>query len=303
MSAGCAAREAPRAHPRGGAVRIATRGSALALAQARHVAELLGGGQLVEVVTRGDRRRDVDDKREWVAEIEDALARGEADLAVHSAKDVPAQLPDGFVVAGVPARASAFDALCGAPGLDALAPGARVGTSSLRRAAALCALRPNLDVVELRGNVDTRLRKLAAGECDAAVLAEAGLHRLGRADAIGAVLREIVPAAGQGALLIEARTDDRAARAAAGAISDAVAERTLAAERSVVRALGADCHTPMGAHCAALDGGGLRLRAFVGAVDGSAWVRDELDGDEPAALGAAVAQRLLAAGAGELLRA
>jgi hydroxymethylbilane synthase len=281
-------------------VRIATRASALALAQARHVAALLGGGQLVEVVTSGDRHRDVDDKREWVTEIEEALARGEADLAVHSAKDVPAELPDAFVIAGVPERASAFDALCGAPGLDALAPGARVGTSSLRRAAALRALRPDLEVVALRGNVDTRLRKLASGECDAAVLAEAGLRRLRREDAIGAVLTEIVPAAGQGALLLEARADDRAALQAASAIGDPAAARTLAAERSVVRALGADCHTPMGAHCSLVEDG-LLLRAFVGAVDGSAWVRDELSGAEPVALGEAVAQRLLAAGAGAYL--
>jgi len=285
-------------------LRIATRGSALALAQARHVAELLGGAHLVEVVTSGDRRRAVDDKREWVAEIEEALARGEADLAVHSAKDVPAELPEGFAIAGVPPRASPYDALCGAGSLAALPARARIGTSSLRRAAALRALRPDVAVVELRGNVDTRLRKLAAGECDAAVLAVAGLHRLGRADAIGAVLEEVVPAAGQGALLVETREDAHEVRRAVRLVGDPAAERTLAAERALVAALGADCHTPVGAHASAAPDGRLALRAFVGRVDGSAWVADELDGfGDPVALGEAVAQRLLAAGAGEMLRA
>lgn len=282
-------------------MRLATRGSALALAQARHVAELLGGAEIVEVVTSGDRRRNVDDKREWVAEIEEALARGEADLAVHSAKDVPAVLPAGFVLAATPPRAAAGDALCGAPSLEALAPGARVGTSSLRRAAGLRAARPDLDVVELRGNVDTRLRKLHEGACDAIVLALAGLQRLGREDEAGCVLEELVPAAGQGALLLEAREDDAQARAAAERIGDAAALRCLNAERALVRALGADCHTPVGAHATVGDAGRLHLRAFVGRVDGSAWVRDELDGDDPVALGEEVAQRLLGAGAGEML--
>jgi hydroxymethylbilane synthase len=282
-------------------VRIATRGSALALAQARHVADLLGGAEIVEVVTSGDRRRAVDDKREWVLEIEEALERGEADLAVHSAKDVPATLPDGFVVAGVPPRASPFDALCGAGSLAELPEGARVGTSSLRRAAGLRALRADLDVVELRGNVPTRLRKLAEGECDAAVLALAGLQRLGREDDAGTVLDELVPAAGQGALLLEARAGDDETRVAAHAITDPEAARTLSAERSLVLALGADCHTPVGAHATVLPDGRLRMRAFVGKVDGSAWVRDELEGPDPAELGAEVAARLLAAGAAEML--
>jgi hydroxymethylbilane synthase len=282
-------------------VRIATRGSALALAQARHVAQLLGGAELVEVVTSGDRRRDVEDKREWVAEIEEALERGEADIAVHSAKDVPAHLPEGFSIVGIPERADPFDALCGAPSLDALPEGARVGTASLRRAAALRAHRPDLEVVELRGNVDTRLRRLQEGRYAAIVLAVAGLQRLGRADAIGGVLHEVVPSPGQGALLLEARSDHAEARAAAARITDAEATRQVTAERALVRELGADCHTPVGAHAELRDGEGLHLRAFVGAVDGSAWVADELDGTDPEALGAEVARRLLAAGAGELL--
>jgi hydroxymethylbilane synthase len=282
-------------------MRIATRGSALALAQARHVADLLGGADLVEIVTSGDRRRDVDDKREWVTEIENALAAGEADLAVHSAKDVPAELPEGFALAGAPARAQPWDALVGAGSLDALPEGARVGTSSLRRMAALRAARPDLDVVELRGNVDTRLRKLADGEADAIVLALAGLQRLGRADAVGCVLTDVVPAPGQGTLLLETRLDDGPMREACAAVSDHPTMRTLACERALVRELGADCHTPMGAH-ATLDGDTLTLRAFVGRVDGSEWLRDELTGEDPEQLGAEVARRLLAAGAEGMLR-
>jgi hydroxymethylbilane synthase len=286
-------------------MKIATRGSALALAQARHVAELFApthpGAELVEVVTSGDRRRDVDDKREWVAEIEDALAAGDADLAVHSAKDVPAELPEGFALAGAPLRADPWDALCGADSLDALPAGARVGTSSLRRTAALRAIRPDLELVELRGNVDTRLRKLADGEADAIVLALAGLQRLGRADAAGCVLTDIVPAPGQGTLLRETRLDDGEMREACAAISDHDTMRALACERALVRALGADCHTPVGAH-ATDDGTVLTLRVFVGRVDGSEWLRDELTGEDPEALGAEVAERLLSAGAEAMLR-
>ena len=282
-------------------MRIATRGSVLALAQARQVAELLGGAELVEVVTSGDRRRDVDDKREWVAEIEDALAAGEADLAVHSAKDVPAELPEGFALAGAPARAQPWDALIGADSLDALPEGARVGTSSLRRTAALLAARPDLEVVELRGNVDTRLRKLADGEADAIVLALAGLQRLGREDVVGCVLEDVVPAPGQGTLLLETRLDDGPMREACAAISDHATMRALTCERALVRALGADCHTPVGAH-ATVEGEAITLRVFVGRVDGSEWLRDELRGEDPEALGAEVAQRLLSAGAEGMLR-
>jgi hydroxymethylbilane synthase len=282
-------------------LRIATRGSALALAQARQVAELLGGAELVEIVTSGDRHRDVDDKREWVTEIEDALAAGDADLAVHSAKDVPAELPEGFALAGAPARAQPWDALIGADSLDALPNGARVGTSSLRRTAALKAARPDLEVVQLRGNVDTRLRKLAEGEADAIVLALAGLQRLGRDDAVGCVLTDLVPAPGQGTLLLETRLDNGPMREACAAISQHETMRALACERALVRELGADCHTPVGAH-ATVDGEALTLRVFVGRVDGSEWLCDELAGEDPEALGAEVAQRLLSAGAEGMLR-
>jgi hydroxymethylbilane synthase len=279
-------------------VRIGTRASALALAQARQVARLLGHGhELVEVVTAGDRGEPASDKERWVRELDAALLDGRIDCAVHSAKDVPAQLPEGIVIAAVPARADPRDALCGARTLAGLAKGARVGTSSLRRTAQVRALRDDLAVVELRGNVDTRLRKLEDGDYDAIVLAAAGLERLGRDDA-GAPLDELVPAAGQGCLAVTTRTGEESLVAA---IDDAPSARALAAERALVRALEADCHTPVGAHARVLASETLRLRAFVGAADGSAWLRDELDGSEPERLGAAVADRLLSVGAREVL--
>jgi hydroxymethylbilane synthase len=282
-------------------VRLGTRGSALALAQAREVAAALGGDvELVTITTSGDRDRARGDKERWVREIDAALLRGDVDVAVHSAKDVPARLADGIVIAAVPARADPRDALCGAASLDALRNGARVGTSSLRRAAQLRALRDDLELLELRGNVDTRLGRLRAGDYDAIVLARAGLDRLGRGAEATAVLDELVPAAGQGTLAITVRADDDAARAAVAAVTDAHTERCLAAERALVRALEADCHTPVGAHAVAEDGR-LRLRAFVGAPDGAMWVRDELSGDDAEALGAEVARRLRAAGADEVL--
>jgi hydroxymethylbilane synthase len=281
-------------------VRLGTRGSALALAQARAVAEALGGAELVTITTSGDRDRARGDKERWVREIDAALLRGDVDLAVHSAKDVPAQLADGLVIAAVPPRADPYDALCGARSLNDLDEGARVGTSSVRRAAQLHALRDDLDVRELRGNVDTRLGRLAAGDYDAIVLARAGLDRLGRGAEATGVLREMIPAAGQGALAVTVRVDDGAALEAVARVSDATAQRCLTAERALVRALEADCHTPVGAH-ATLDEGALVLRAFVGAPDGAAWLRDELSGDDPEALGAEAAARLRAAGADEVL--
>jgi hydroxymethylbilane synthase len=282
-------------------VRLGTRGSALALAQANAVAGALGGAELVTITTSGDRDRAHGDKERWVREIDAALLRGDVDLAVHSAKDVPAELAEGIVIAAVPPRADARDALCGAVALEALRPGARVGTSSLRRAAQVRALRDDLDVAEVRGNVDTRLGKLAAGEYDAIVLALAGLERLGRADAADATLDGMVPAAGQGALAVTVRADDGAARIAVERISDDATFACLAAERALVRALEADCHTPVGAHATTGGDGDLTLRAFVGRADGSMWLRDELSSADPEALGAEVAARLRAAGADEVL--
>ena len=281
-------------------IRLGTRGSALALAQARWVAERLPSAQLVPITTAGD-RGSRDDKSRFVKEIEEALLAGEVDLAVHSAKDVPGELPEGLSIVGVPAREDPLDALCGAASLDSLREGAVVGTSSVRRRAQLLAQRPDLSVRELRGNVDTRLRRLAEGRFDAIVLARAGLIRLGRGHE-GAPLDGLVPAPGQGCLVLEARSDDEAAREAAAALTDGDALAALTAERAVVTALEATCNTPIGAW-ARHDGARLHLTAFVGLPDGSHWIRDDFAGDasDPAALGREVALRLEAAGARDLL--
>jgi hydroxymethylbilane synthase len=291
-------------------MRLGTRASALALAQARLVVDRLEIGQqgdveIVPIVTRGDRGADGEDKSRWVGELESALARGEIDLAVHSAKDLPGELADGLALVAAPARAGAEDVLCGASALEQLAPGARVGTSSIRRIAQLRAAREDLEPVAMRGNVDTRLSKLARGDFDAIVLARAGLQRLGREHDVGALLdpARFVPAPGQGTLALQARVDDTAAREALAAICDAESFACLLAERALARALDASCHTPLGAHAAICEGS-MRLRAWVGMPDGSAWAADELAGDagDPETLGRAVAERLELAGAGEILR-
>jgi len=285
-------------------IRLGTRGSALALAQARFVADRLPGEvEVVPITTSGDRRRAGGDKSRFVKEIEEALLANEIDLAVHSAKDVPAELPDGLAIVGVPEREDPRDAICGAASLDELGEGARVGTSSLRRRAQLLAARLDLEVAELRGNVDTRLRKLADGGYDALVLASAGLARLERGGEGSPIPPELLtPAAGQGCLALEARAGDEAAADAADALTDRDALVCLTAERALVAALDASCRTPVGGHASLVDGR-LVMSAFVGLLDGSAWVRDKLEGNsaDPAALGAEVARRVLSAGGAELL--
>jgi hydroxymethylbilane synthase len=282
-------------------LRVGTRGSALALAQARWVAHRLEHAEIVEIVTSGDRARATGDKSRWVDTIEAALVAGEIDLAVHSAKDVPGALADGCAIVATPPRASAADVIVrradparagrdAAASLTGLPEGARVGTSSLRRRAQLLSVRPDLDVVELRGNVDTRLRKLDAGEVDAIVLAAAGLERLGLEREVSPL--DFVPAPGQGTLAIEARADDERVRSAVGAVHHATTFAHLEAERAAVRVLGATCHTPVGIY--ARDG---TIHGFVGLPDGSAWVADELPGSD----GEALARRMISAGAGALL--
>ncbi len=287
-------------------MRLGTRRSALALAQAQQVAELLGGAEIVPIATSGDRERPpVDDKSRWVHELEQALLRDEIDLAVHSAKDVPATMPEQLAILGVPARAPAADALCGRALTD-IPAGGRIGTTSLRRRAQLLALRPDVEVAALRGNVDTRLRRLHDGDYVAVALALAGLRRLGRENEATEIFDTsvIVPAPGQGALALQGRAGDPATTAAAAAISDRGARCTLLAERALVRALQADCHTPLGAHAVlGPEPDQITLTAWVGLPDGSEWIRDQLaapttDGQE---LGETVAQRLLGAGAAELL--
>ena len=286
-------------------IRIGTRGSALALAQARWVADRIEGEtELVTITTAGDRGAAVEDKSRWVSELERALLADEIDVAVHSAKDVPAELAPGLELVAIPERADPRDVICGAASLRELAPGARVGTSSLRREAQIRAARNDLDVVPIRGNVDTRLRKLAEGEFDAIVLAAAGLERLGhepapRAEsaepAVG-ILDELVPAAGQGALAIEARHGDWPL----DGLSDPQTTACVRAERDLTRALEASCNTPVGAHARAAGEHELQLEAWVGRPDGSAWIGDRVRG--PAAeVGRVCAERLLSVGVRELL--
>lgn len=321
------------------ALRLATRGSALALAQAKLVAGMLEAAEpglaveLIEVRTSGDERPAgvaatrsggsgpavspapaelaaagrPSDKSRFVKEIEDALLGGRADLAVHSAKDVPGELPDGLAIVGVPARADPRDALCSAvPSLADLPAGARVGTSSLRRRAQLLAARDDLDVRELRGNVDTRLRRLAEGDFDAIVLAHAGLLRLGRDEGAPIASADMIPAPGQGCLALEARADDARAADLAARLTDRGALLRLTAERTVTAALDATCQTPIGVHAElGEDGGAIALETFVGVPDGSAWIRDRVDGtaESPSEVGRLAAERLLAAGAEDMLAA
>jgi hydroxymethylbilane synthase len=275
-------------------IRVGTRGSALALAQARWVGERLGTSyELVRVEASGA----VGDKSRWVSGLERALLAGDVDVAVHSAKDVPAELCAGLELVAIPEREDPRDAICGAASLGVLAAGARVGTSSLRRAAQIRAARSDLEVVEVSGNVDTRLRKLAEGQVDALVLAVAGLRRLGRDDAVDGVLDELVPAAGQGALAVEARSGG----VSVDGLADADATACVLAERELTRALGASCNTPVGAFARVVGTGGeLELTAWVGRADGSAWITDRLCG-VASGLGACVAERLLLCGAAELL--
>ena len=282
-------------------MRIATRGSALALTQARWVADRLGGAELVEAISDGA----AGDKARFVRGVEKVLLDGGAEIGVHSAKDLPGEMPDGLEIASVPEREDPADVWIGAGrSLDEVPQGARVGTASLRRRAQLLAARPDLRVEELHGNVDTRLRKLEEGGLDGIVLAAAGLRRLGREAEIGFTIpvATMVPAAGQGALALQARTADVETGDTAAAINDLEAMRELTAERTVVALLEATCASPVGAH-ARVEGPSIAIDAFVGLPDGSEWVRDRLEAsaEEPALAGAELVQRLLAAGAREIL--
>jgi hydroxymethylbilane synthase len=282
-------------------IRIATRGSKLALTQAGMVAELLGGAELVEASADNE----PGDKSRFVRGVERALLAGEAEVGVHSAKDLPGEMAAELEIAAVPPREDPADAWIGAGSSLADAPeGARVGTASLRRRAQLLAARPDLRVEELHGNVDTRLRKLAEGELDAIVLAAAGLRRLGREDEIGFRIpfETMVPAPGQGTLVLQVRAGDEDTTAAVSGIFDLDTARELTAERAAVRLLDASCTTPVGVF-ARVEGQGLEVEAFVGLPDGSEWLRDRIEADasEPAAAGVLLAERLLSAGARDLL--
>lgn len=286
------------------------------------MANAVGDAELVTITTSGDEGQPLHDpgpaatragpvgsagdKARFVREIERALIDGEIDLAVHSAKDLPVELPAGLTLAGVPPRELPADAWIGAGrALAEIPAGTRVGTSSVRRRSQLLAARPDIEVVPLRGNVDTRLRKLAEGECDAIVLAAAGLHRLGRDGEIAFALgpSELTPAAGQGALAIEAREGDERALAAAAAITNPRALVELTAERAVVRGLEADCDTPVGVVSIRSAEHELTLVGYAGAPDGTEWVRESVVGDpsQPVALAEALVEKLDGAGAREAL--
>jgi hydroxymethylbilane synthase len=281
-------------------IRVGTRGSALAVAQASWVAALLDDAELVTITTSGDRGEALGDKSRWTSALESALLAGEIDIAVHSAKDVPGAIAEGTVIAAIPERQDPRDALCGTAEFASLGSGARVGTSSIRRAAQLRALREDIEIVELRGNVDTRLRKLAEGEVDALVLAYAGLIRLGRAAEAACVLGATVPAPGQGALLVQARAGDEQTLATLATINDEEAERCVMSERALASYLNATCNTPLGASAVPASGTEVTLKAWIGLPDGSHWIADDLTGP-PQHLPTAMAERMIAAGARELL--
>jgi hydroxymethylbilane synthase len=287
-------------------VRLATRGSPLARRQAALVADLLTGAdpgvrvETVVVSTEGDRRADVPLDRiggqgVFTKEIQTAVLEGRADVAVHSAKDLPSQTPGGLVLAAVPERADARDALVGST-LSDLPPGGVVATGSARRRAQLANLRPDLGFVELRGNMDTRARRAEEGSVGAVVVAKAAFDRLGWSERIAQVLpvSMLLPQAGQGALALECRADDAASAALLAAVDDRAGHCTLAAERALLAALGADCSVPVGAWAEPLDGGRLRLDGLLASGDGRVVIRAALEGDDddPVALGRRLARHL-----------
>jgi hydroxymethylbilane synthase len=296
-------------------LRIGSRGSKLALWQSNHIAALLRAqGHTVDIQiiqTTGDKITDValakvGTKGMFTKEIEEALAAGEVDLAVHSLKDLPTELPPGFEIAAVPKRENPLDAFLSAnfASIEALPPGSRIGTSSLRRQAQLMALRPDLDVHPLRGNVDTRLRKLEAGEYAAIILAAAGVNRLG----LTQLMRQIIPAdamcpaAGQGALGIEIRQGDATTGEQLAFLDDPAARATTTCERALLNAMGGGCQVPVGAF-AEVGEGGLRLRAVVAHPDGTKVLREAQTGSDPLRLGEEVGKELLRRGGSAILEA
>ena len=299
-------------------VRIGTRGSQLALRQAEEIAAGLRRAwprievELVPIRTSGDRLAtahlaEVGGKGLFIQEIDDALREGRVDLAVHSLKDLPGERPRDLVLAAFPRREDPRDVLVGATpiSMDALPTGARVGTSSLRRSVQLLARRPDVAAMPIRGNVDTRLRKLRQGEYDALLLAAAGLRRLGLLDATATLLEpdEMLPAVGQGTLGVETRADDGEILALAEPLTDGETRTATLAERAFLEAVGGTCTTPLAAY-ARRAGNRLRLDAFVATPDGARVMRDGEAGDPeaPEALGRRLAARLLAAGAEAIIQ-
>src|SRR5581483_1723954 len=295
------------------ALRIGSRGSQLALWQANHIASLLkANGHHVEIEiirTTGDKIADialsqVGTKGMFTKEIEEALAEGRVHLAVHSLKDLPTEVTPGFELAAITRREDPRDVLLSRDhrGLNQLPQGARVGTSSLRRQAQLKALRPDLQIHPLRGNVDTRLRKLSEGAYDAIILAAAGLNRLGKTELVKQVIpAEIMcPAAGQGALGIEIRAGDEATRDYLAFLDDADARATTTCERALLNKLGGGCQVPIGASAKVKDGR-VYLEAVVAYPDGRKVLRESRNGDDPIELGEAVGDTLLRRGGNAIL--
>jgi len=298
-------------------IRIATRKSELALWQARHVAEQLallpevGAATLVPLSTRGDENLDkslqkIGGKGLFIKELEVAMQAGTADIAVHSMKDVPAEMPDGFCIAAVLERANPHDAFLSADGtlFTDMPPGARIGSSSLRRQAQLKAQRPDINVIPLRGNVNTRLQKLADGQYDAIILACAGLERLGLDSHISSQfdVDVMLPAAAQGVVGIECLVDRMDLRRLLLSLEDPISKCTTTAERAVVATLDANCQSPV-ASFAVIENRTLTIDALVASPDGTTVIRQSVSGDVDAAeqLGRQVAEQLLKRGAGELL--
>lgn len=287
-------------------LRIGTRGSALALAQAKLAAAPLGDFELIEISTSGD-RGETGDKSRFVDGVEGALREGIVDLAIHSAKDLPSADTPGLEIAAAAPREDPLDAVVTVMetnSLEELPEGSRVGTSSLRRRAQLLAGRSDLVPVPISGNVDTRLEKLRAGEVDALVLAAAGMKRLGRGEEISFTLdpHGFTPSPGQGTVVIQARTGDPTAERAIVA-DDETASAELTCERAAARGLGATCDSAVGV-LAEREGEILRARAWCGLPDGSDWISDSVEGEVEGAesLGDRVAERLVAAGAVEILK-
>ena len=294
-------------------LRIGSRGSQLALWQANHVADLLREqGHSIEIKiikTTGDKVLDValakvGTKGMFTKEIEEALAEKQIDLAVHSLKDVPTELQPEFELAAILKREDPHDAFISVKysGLQELPTNAKVGTSSLRRQCQLKALRHDVEVFPLRGNVDTRLRKLQSGEYDAIILAAAGVRRLGLQEHMRACIPAdlMCPAVGQGALAIETRKDDEATRRSLAFMDDPATRAEVACERALLGALGGGCQVPIGA-LAEKEGKRMKLRAMVGRPDGTEVLREWTEGDDPEELGRATAQKFLMRGAQEIL--
>lgn len=284
-------------------VRIGTRGSPLALVQARMVQAMLGGAEaapLVVIETSGDRvqdrpLREIGGKALWTRELDRALLSGEIDLAVHSMKDVETRLADGVALAAILPRADPRDRLIGASAISAIPDGATVGTSSPRRAAQLLARRPDIRIVSLRGNVGTRLARVAEGHPAATFLAAAGLDRLGLAVGTPLALDDWLPAVAQGAIGITCRAGDGALLERLAPLDDRLTHVAVAAERALLEGLGGSCHTAVAAH-ARLAGGRLHLAVELMSPCGQDLLREEGEGegDNPAGLGHALAGRLLA---------